>query len=51
MNRELTVRHGNASETHVLADRAALRRVVAGHFGFDLPELDHLRVPSVPEWS
>lgn len=51
MNREVTVRHGNQSETHVLADRATLRRVVAGHFGFDLPELDHLRVPSVPEWS
>jgi len=51
MNREVTVRHGNVSETYQLADRAALRRLVAGHFGFDLPEIDRLRVPSVPEWT
>ena len=50
MNREVTTRRGNESETHQLADRAALRRVVASHFGFDLPELEHVRVPSVPEW-
>ena len=51
MNREVTVKHGNVSETYQLADRAALRRLVAGHFGFDLPEIDRLRVPSVPEWT
>ena len=38
------------AEKYQLADRAALRRLVAGHFGFDLPEIDRLRVPSVPEW-
>jgi N-hydroxyarylamine O-acetyltransferase len=51
LNREVTVKHGNVSETHQLADRAALRRLVAGHFGFDMPELDRLRIPSVPEWT
>ena len=50
MNREVTVKHGNVSESYQLADRAALRRLVAGHFGFDLPEIEHLRVPSVLEW-
>ena len=51
MNREVTVKHGTVSETHQLADRAALRRLVADHFGFDLPDIDHVRVPSVPEWA
>jgi len=51
MNREVTVTHGNVSETYQLADRAALRRLVADHFGFDLPDIDHVRVPSVPEWA
>ena len=50
LNREVTVKHGNVSESYQLADRAALRRLVAGHFGFDMPEIDRLRVPSVPEW-
>jgi N-hydroxyarylamine O-acetyltransferase len=51
MNRDVPIRRGNEVETHQLADRAALRRMVAAHFGFDLPELEHLRVPSVPEWT
>jgi len=51
MNRDVTVKHGHVSETYQLADRAALRRLVAGHFGFDMPEIDRLRVPSVPEWA
>jgi N-hydroxyarylamine O-acetyltransferase len=51
MNRDVTIRRGHEVETRQLADRAALRRMVAAHFGFDLPELDHLRVPSVPEWT
>jgi N-hydroxyarylamine O-acetyltransferase len=50
-NREVTrVRHG-ATETLQLADRTALRAVVAEHFGFDLPELEAVRVPSIPEWA
>jgi len=51
MNRDVTVKHGNVSETYQLPDRAALRRLVAGHFGFDMPEIERLRVPSVPEWA
>lgn len=51
VNRDVTVMRGDEIEAHVLADRAALRALVAAHFGFDLPELERLRVPSVPEWS
>jgi N-hydroxyarylamine O-acetyltransferase len=51
MNRDVTIWRGANVETLVLADRAALRRVVAEHFGFDLPEIDTLRVPSIPEWG
>ncbi len=47
MNRDATL-DGRAFQ---LADRAALRELVATHFGFDLPEILDLRVPSIPEWS
>ena len=50
MNRDVTIWRGEAVETLVLADRAALRRLVAEHFGFDLPEIEALKVPSIPEW-
>jgi N-hydroxyarylamine O-acetyltransferase len=50
LNRDVTVKQGDATERYQLADRAALRRLVAAHFGFDLPEIDRLRVPAVPEW-
>lgn len=51
MNRDLTVRRGVESETRQLADRRELRDVVARVFGFDLPEIEALRVPGVPEWQ
>jgi len=50
MNRDVTVTQGTVTEKYQLADRAALRKLIAAHFGFDLPEIDHLRVASVPEW-
>ena len=50
MNRDLTMVGDGATRTSQLADRAALRQVVATHFGFDLPEIETLRVPSIPEW-
>ncbi len=34
-----------------LADRRELRAVVHEYFGFDLPELETMRVPMVPEWA
>jgi N-hydroxyarylamine O-acetyltransferase len=51
MNRDVTVLRGEASEKRELADRTALRRLLVEHFGFDLPEAEHLRVPAVAEWS
>jgi N-hydroxyarylamine O-acetyltransferase len=51
MNRDVTVLRGTASEKRELADRTALRRLLLEHFGFDLPEVEHLRVPSLEAWS
>jgi N-hydroxyarylamine O-acetyltransferase len=50
MNRDVTILHGNESHSVQLADRAALRALLAEHFGFDVPEVEHLTVPAIPEW-
>ena len=46
-NRDVTLN----GEKSVLADRRQLRELVAKYFGFDLPAIETMRVPSVPEWS
>jgi N-hydroxyarylamine O-acetyltransferase len=51
MNRDVTVLRNGVAEKHQLADRTALRQLMAAYFGFDLPEIDGVRVPSVPEWT
>ena len=51
INRDVTIARRDASETRMLADRSDLRALLAEHFGFDLPEVETLRIPSVPEWS
>ncbi|HEY1586916.1 MAG TPA: arylamine N-acetyltransferase [Polyangia bacterium] len=51
MNRDVTLWRGLERQATQLADRAALRALVAEHFGFDLAEIDRLRVPSLSEWS
>ena len=51
MNRDVTVARDGAFEKSQLADRAALRTLLADHFGIDLPEIACLRVPNVPEWT
>jgi N-hydroxyarylamine O-acetyltransferase len=51
MNRDVTIRRGASAERRQLADRAELRALIAGHFGFDLPDIDRLRIPGVPEWT
>jgi N-hydroxyarylamine O-acetyltransferase len=50
-NRDATVIRDGVSETRQLADRAELRAFVARHFGFDLPEIERLRLASDPEWG
>jgi|SRR5580704_9878947 N-hydroxyarylamine O-acetyltransferase len=51
MNRDLTIRRGDEPQATQLADRIALRALLVTHFGFDLPEVERLRVPSIPEWT
>jgi len=51
MNRDVTIRSGGRSHTTQLADRAALRSLLAEYFGFDLPGVEHLRIPSALEWA
>lgn len=51
MNRDVTLRCGGEARTSKLGDRAALRALLVEHFGFDLPEVERLRVPAIPEWN
>jgi len=51
MNRDLTIWSDGQSHSSQLADRAALRGLLAECFGFDLPEVERMRVPSAPEWA
>lgn len=51
MNRDITFRENGTIRTLRLADRLALREFLAHHFGFDLPEVERLRVPTIPEWD
>ena len=54
-NRDVTISSGAqnepGSEKRVLSDRKELREVVAKYFGFDLPALETISVPSIPEWN
>jgi N-hydroxyarylamine O-acetyltransferase len=51
MNRDVTVVREGRAEKYQLADRRALRTLLGEHFGFDLPDVEQLRVPMIPEWS
>jgi N-hydroxyarylamine O-acetyltransferase len=50
-NRALIRRREGRDERHVIEDRAALRSILNEEFGFDLPEVERLHVPAVPEWT
>jgi N-hydroxyarylamine O-acetyltransferase len=51
MNRDVTIWSNNQPQAVQLADRAALRKLLDQYYGFDLPEVEQLRVPSIPEWQ
>lgn len=51
MNQDVTLRDASGQRTRVMTDRADLRQLLIDHFGFDLPEVERLRVPSVPQWT
>ncbi len=50
MNRDVTHRSAAGVTRSELPDRRALRALLARYFGFDLPELETLRVPAIPGW-
>lgn len=51
MNRDVTFREGGCVRTETLSDRKALRALLRSHFGFDLPEVEAMKVPTVEEWA
>jgi N-hydroxyarylamine O-acetyltransferase len=51
MNRDVTIARDGTLEKSQLKDRAALRALLDREFGIDLPEVETLRIPSVPEWT
>ncbi len=51
MNQNVNVVGPDGAAPAELPDRQALRSLVALHFGFDLPELETMRVDAVPGWS
>jgi N-hydroxyarylamine O-acetyltransferase len=50
MNRDITTHHRNHVSKTQLADRAALRALLIDHFGFDVPEVERITLPAIPEW-
>ena len=50
MNQGVHIVRDGAVEAAHLGDRKALRALVAQHFGFDLPELETMKVDGVPDW-
>jgi hypothetical protein len=46
----MTRRYEGREETQVIESRAQLRAILKEDFGFDLPEVERLRVPAVSEW-
>jgi N-hydroxyarylamine O-acetyltransferase len=51
MNQDVHIISNGGVKAANLADRKALRLLVAQHFGFDLPELETMRVDAVPGWQ
>jgi N-hydroxyarylamine O-acetyltransferase len=50
-NRDVTITRDGVSKKSELKDRKELRKLLADHFGVDLPEAENLRVPAIPEWD
>jgi N-hydroxyarylamine O-acetyltransferase len=51
MNESVNFIHNGVSEATKLPDRRALRSLISQHFGFDLPELETIRVDGAPGWQ
>ncbi|HXD74493.1 MAG TPA: arylamine N-acetyltransferase [Vicinamibacterales bacterium] len=50
-NRDVRIARDGVFEQRRLADRRELRTLLAEHFGIDLPEVERMRVPAIPEWD
>jgi N-hydroxyarylamine O-acetyltransferase len=51
MNQDVNLIRNGTGQSIRLTDRKRLRSLVAQHFGFDLPELETMRVDGVPGWQ
>ena len=51
LNRDVKLIGAASAMSTRLADRAALRALLAEHFAIDLPEVERIRVPAIPEWD
>jgi len=51
MNHDVNIIRNDATELAHLPNRKALRTLVAEYFGFDLPELETIKVDGVPDWK
>ncbi len=52
MNRDLTIWRGDKAHADAARGPSCVARLLLiEHFGFDLPEVEQLRVPSIPEWT
>jgi N-hydroxyarylamine O-acetyltransferase len=51
LNRDVTRWRAGRAEVSQLADRHALRMLLQRHLGFDLPEVEQMRVTAIPEWA
>ena len=51
MNQGVNIIRNGVAEPAQLADRKELRALIRQHFGFDLPEIETMRVDEVPGWQ
>ncbi len=51
LNQDVTHLRGGEATTARLPDRAALRSLLAEHLGFDLPDIETLHAPAIPDWT
>jgi N-hydroxyarylamine O-acetyltransferase len=51
MNRDVAVTEAGKTQSFQLSTKADLRALLVRHFGFDLPEVEEIQVPSMPKWA
>ncbi len=51
MNRDVAIAGAGKTDATRLPDRRALRELLQDHFGFDLPDVEQLNIPAIPEWG